>query len=183
MCIRDSLNEAEKHLKIGLEEREYFYGESHPGVAFGLTPLAANLLAQGRAEEAVPLIDRAVNINIEAGQPEVVGDLGLRAFIVKSAQGADAPAFDGWESWPAELQKGVALDVTQRGNDAHDASMAKVASHVIQELVKRPLENIDEVQRQNLLVVGCNAARISGDHEARIVYGKKVLNQAKQAGI
>ena len=66
------LNEAEKHLKIGLEEREYFYGESHPGVAFGLTPLAANLLAQGRAEEAVPLIDRAVNINIEAGQPEAV---------------------------------------------------------------------------------------------------------------
>ena len=174
--------EAEKYLQMGLEERELFYGASHPGVAFGLTPLASNLLAQGRAAEAVPLIDRAVNIDIEAGQPEVVGDLALRAFIIKAAQGPDATAFDGWESWPAELQQGVTGEVIVRGNDAADETSARIAGHVINELVSLPAESVDSIQQTNLLVVGTNAARIAGDHESRIFYGKKFLENAQQSG-
>src|SRR5690349_18089422 len=45
------LDEAEKELRQGLEERLAFYGREHPGYAFGLEPLADLLLARGEVRE------------------------------------------------------------------------------------------------------------------------------------
>jgi tetratricopeptide (TPR) repeat protein len=158
--------QAEGVLRQGLSERETFYGMEHPGYAFGLAPLAENLLAQGQAESAEPLIDQAVEINWKAGHEAVASDLSIRAFVVKAARGPDASAFDHWPQLPANLQDALVSNCLERAErtDPH------VAQAVLLELRKR-LQGTPDVEVLPLTNVNtqlANISRLTGDHDVRI---------------
>jgi tetratricopeptide (TPR) repeat protein len=97
------LDEAEQVLRESLAERGSFYGEDHAGYAFGLEPLAGVLLRKGTAQEAAGLVERALQILWDEGNPQVARTLALRAQVRKAAHGPDAPGYDGLEQLPDEL--------------------------------------------------------------------------------
>ena len=176
------LEEAEAHLRTGLAEREEFYGDDHPGVAFGLTPLANNLLSQGRAAEALPLIDRAIEINRAAKQPEVADDMALRAFIVKSAQGPEAPAFVDWNDYTSALRTNLLYQILNRAEESEEPEPAQLAVYVLRELGQRLTAEQSLTDRVNVFVAISNAARSCDDHASRVQAGEQALSLAKESG-
>ena len=162
----DKLGEAEAVLRQGLAEREAFYGTEHPGYAFGLAPLAENLLAQGRADEAEPLIEQAVEINWAAGHEAVAGDLGIRAFVIKAARGPEASALDHWPQLPPNMQQMLVDDCLERAERADP----HVAQTVLLELRRRlqGTPDVDVLPLANVNTQLANVARLSGDHDVRI---------------
>ena len=162
----DKLGEAEDVLRQGLAEREAFYGTDHSGYAFALAPLAENLLAQGRADEAEPLIEQAVEINWEAGHEAVAGDLGIRAFVIKAARGPEASALDHWAQLPPHMQQMLVDDCLERAERADP----HVAQAVLLELRRRlqGTPDVDVLPLTNVNTQLANIARLSGDHDVRI---------------
>src|SRR5262245_16686747 len=162
----EKLAEAEQVLREGLAEREKFYGVEHSGYGFGLAPLAENLLAQGRGEEALPLARQAVEVNWANGNEQVASDLALWAHVVKAVRGPDSPALDLWENLPPHMQQQVCdhcLDRATR-SDPH------AAQAVLLELRKRlqGTPDVDVLPLTNVNTQLANIARLSGDHEVRI---------------
>lgn len=168
-----SHGEAEVALRQGLAERETFYGTQHPGYAFGLAPLAENLLAQDRADEALPLIDQAVEINWNAGHEQVASDLAVRAFIVKAAEGPDAESLDAWNNVPASIQTQIVSHCLTRAEHA-----ARHVSQAVFAELRRRLQRTPDVEATDLLnatIALANAARETGDHDARIEASQVVV--------
>lgn len=93
---------AETVLRKSLAEREEFYGQQNPGYAFGVRPLAEALWLQGKDAEAKELIDKAVEILMNNGSPEVVSAVAVRAFIYAS-QESEQPLFPMIQGLPEEL--------------------------------------------------------------------------------
>jgi tetratricopeptide (TPR) repeat protein len=162
----DRLDESEFVLREGLNARLDFYGENHPGYAFGLSGLAETLLKQDRTSAAAAAIDEAVAINWEAGQEEVASDLALRAFIVKADRGFTAPALENWNDAPKTLQQAIVLEVINRA----DAAPAEIAQAVLLELRSR-LQQTPDVEVPDLLnanIAIANAAQQTEDFDVRI---------------
>jgi tetratricopeptide (TPR) repeat protein len=148
-------------------------------VAFGLTPLAACLFVQEKSAEALPLIDRAVEINRAAGQKEVASDLALRAYIVKSVDGT-APAFENWADWPLEMQTAVTKHCVGRSQDCASPESLAVAILVLQDLSRWQNEQSPVVDRLNTQMMICNLARAIGDHYARVEAAQRSLELGQE---
>ncbi len=158
------LVEAEAVAREGLEGRRALYGPTHAGYAFGLEPLAEILLLGGRAGEALPLAEEAVDILWEGSHPKVLEVLPLRAFARHAVHGADAPGFEGFEELPDDLRE-----------RAVDAARARAARHVpswslpaLDELRGR-VAALDAASRLLPAIDGNIAAiaRLAGLHELR----------------
>ncbi len=86
------LDAAEAVLREGLDERRAFYGPEHSGYAFGLEALSEVVWLAGKSQEAMPLVQQAVEILWRDRNPQVLSSIGLRTFI-QHAAGIDAVAF------------------------------------------------------------------------------------------
>ncbi len=162
----EKLDEAEEVLRQGLSERETFYGTDHPGYALGLAPLAENLLGQGRADKAEPLIEQSVEINWAAGHEAVAGDLAIRALVIKAARGPEASALDHWPQLPPNMQQMLVTECLERAErfDPH------AAQAVLLEL-RRRLQGTPDVDVLPLASVNtqlADIARLTGDDDLRI---------------
>lgn len=166
LTLMERHEEAEVVLRQGLAERETFYGTDHPGYAFGLAPLADNLLAQSRAEEAQPIIDQAISINWEAGHEAVASDLSIRAFIVKTAQGPAAAALDMWQHLPPNLQAALVSNCIERAERAEPQAAQAVLLEL--RLVLQGTPDVEVIPLANVNAQLANMARLTGDHDARI---------------
>jgi tetratricopeptide (TPR) repeat protein len=169
----DQLQDAEQVLREGLAERESFYGVKHSGYAFGLTPLAENLLAQGRPDEALPAVNQAIEINWANGNPQVAGDLALRLFVMKAWGGPDAEAIPLWTEVPPDIQQEIVNQCLERA----DRSDPQTAQAALVELRRRLQDTPDRdvAPLLNVNIALANVARLTGDHDVRIEAGTKVV--------
>ncbi len=87
-------DEAVEVLGRNAEARRIFYGEAHPGYAYLLEPLGALRLRQGRANDALPLLERAVAIFRTHGHPRIASALAWRAFALKALNRPTPPFSD-----------------------------------------------------------------------------------------
>ncbi len=161
----DELEEAEQVLRRGLEERRAFYGEEHPGYAYGLAPLAENLLAQGRADEAIDLANRSVEINWKHGNPQVASDIALRLFVIKAAHGPAAEGLEYWPSAPPDIQQEIVDHCLDRA-DRSDLQVALAALWELRRLQDTPDRDVAPLLNVNIALA--NVARLTGDHDLRI---------------
>jgi tetratricopeptide (TPR) repeat protein len=162
----EKLDEAEQVLREGLAEREKFYGVEHSGYAFGLAPLAENLLAQGRGEEALPLARQAVEVNWASGNEQVASDLALWAHVVKAVRGPNSPALDQWENLPPHMQQQVCDHCLDRATRSDPHAAQAVLLELRRRLQRTP--DVDVLPLTNVNTQLANIARLSGDHEVRI---------------
>jgi tetratricopeptide (TPR) repeat protein len=156
------LEEAESVLRDGLLDREAFYGEEHPGYAFGLEPLADVLRQRGELEEAIELITEAVLVLWNHGHPHVVSALAKRASIAKALGGE---AFNQLETLPEELFERLVEEVLGRV-ELDEPRVALGVLTELQECVVRR-RGPEESWLVNIVAAISSAARAAGDHEAR----------------
>jgi tetratricopeptide (TPR) repeat protein len=162
----ERLAEAESVLREGLAEREKFYGVEHSGYAFGLAPLAENLLAQGRSEEALPLARQAVEINWANGNEQVASDLAIWAHVVKAVRGLDSPALDLWDKLPPHMQQKVCEACLERAERSDPHQSQAVLLELRRRLQATP--DVEVVPLANVNAQLANVARLTGDHDVRI---------------
>ncbi len=89
---------AEEILQKGLDGRFQFSGAEHPGFAYGLEPLAAVWLYQGKFEEALTAIDRTIEIFANSGHERIIGAIVLQSEILITA-GVETYLFKNLEEW------------------------------------------------------------------------------------
>ncbi len=168
------VDEAEAVLRDGLSRRVDHYGEDHPGYAFGLAPLIDVLLVKGAAEEAEPMVDRAVAIYLEAGHPSLGEALVQRAYV-RAALSRD----ELFETLSDEARAGVLAAVMRRAPVGDPSVSLRVLSALRDEVqaatakADRAAEGKDDSAADDndalfqLNAAITNAARASGDHAAR----------------
>jgi tetratricopeptide (TPR) repeat protein len=120
----ERLDEAEQVLREGLEGRARFYGRTHPGYAFGLAPLAW-ALSQRRLQEALPLMEEALQILWESGHPYAAEVTAQRAFLFVAA-GEKAQAMVPAYNLPPELLVACAREARERAPTVAPALAAAV---------------------------------------------------------
>lgn len=130
--------EAEQVLRQALEGRRDFYGREHPGYAFGLEPLAALLMKQGRTAEARLLMEEVADIFRKSGHPRAAGALVLLA-EARQAGGATntPPAFAELTSMPFPLIEQVAAAAVGRMGDADPLVLRSVLADLVEPLAAR----------------------------------------------
>lgn len=167
------LDEAERVLRDGLDGRRLFYGRKHAGYGFGLEPLADLLLRRGRLDEALKLIDEAVDNFWANSHPRIATALALRAVILK-ALGSDGDPFEGLDPLPDDIIAELAEVLLGRVDYEHPSRAVRQAvSDLLPMLVKRFGEAHD------LVLAGlqhvANLERHLGDHEARVDAIRRVI--------
>jgi tetratricopeptide (TPR) repeat protein len=178
LLLADALNhlghhdEAEQLLHDGVAERRAVFGPRHPAHAAGLAALAELLLARGRHAEALDSIDRALAIRADGPHDDrLSADLALRAYCIKGAHGAESPSLP---PSPAAIQKPLAQHCVKLAATADP----RLAQAVLVELRQR-LET-DQPPDVPLLisidVALANAARATGDHDARIAACRRMVD-------
>jgi tetratricopeptide (TPR) repeat protein len=158
--------EAETFLREALRQREILFGTEHASYAGGLSALADLLMAQGKAPEALALIEEALRIVSRAKHERWPADLAHRAFILKTASGTEAIAFDAWPELSRGMQKTLMIQV------AHLAKHGPppLAQAVLTELHARidATPELDPVAILGIDIALANAAQQNGDHSTRI---------------
>jgi tetratricopeptide (TPR) repeat protein len=176
------LDQADAVLRSSLEARRRFYPAEHPGIAYGLEPLAALLHTRGDDGQAAPFIDEAARILWAAGHEHLVPVLALRAYIYDSASGEEtAPrAFTGLERMPEELFDALVGRCLQRLGNEEPARVVRVMNRLRQAIHARrgPAEPVlSEVESAI-----ANAAREAGDHATRALALSWLLARAEATG-
>lgn len=166
LAQQDKLNEAEQVLVENIAARKAIFGAEQIGYAVGLSALADLLLSRERPTEALEKIDESIRILSRAKHERLPADLSLRAFIVKAASGAAAPALEAWPELTRGMQKmlvGHALRQTRQA-DSH------LAQAVLVELRQR-LEATPEMEPALLLSIHialAHAAQQNDDDDVHI---------------
>lgn len=159
--------EAEQVHRDGLKGRAEYYGEDHPGYAFGLEPLAEALLGQRRYAEAKPFLTRCVEIFQAHQHPRLPAALILEASASKAID-PGAPALGRLQGAPHALLQEViqgALDKAGLAMDGHyDAAIwLAVLGELRQVMVDGGWSDAHSLTH---VVAACsNLARVSGNHE------------------
>ncbi|VTS02545.1 tetratricopeptide repeat protein [Tuwongella immobilis] len=165
LITANRLDEAATVLKTGADLRNRFYGHEHPGLAFGLEPLADVYLRLGRFVEALETIQQATHIYWKNGHPRVVSGLALHAEIVQ-ANSPGAASFQGLESLPDELLVELAEAVFARYGVADPVQLRTVMQQ-LRELLSARLGATHPILHPTLSYLA-NLARDANDHAARI---------------
>ncbi|MEM9074241.1 MAG: tetratricopeptide repeat protein [Myxococcota bacterium] len=160
------LEESETVHRSGLEGRASFYGEDHPGYAFGLEPLAEVLLAQARPREARPLLQRAIEIFRAANHPRLVGTILVEASCAK-AVAPEEPSLQHLAGASTEMLSAAvdaALKKAAMAADAHSDPALWLA--VLAELRRTVVHGgwTDAAALTNLVAAESNLARLAGLH-------------------
>jgi tetratricopeptide (TPR) repeat protein len=174
------LDRAEQVLRSSLDEREQLYGSDHPGYARGLEALADILLARGRAEEALPLVEEAAASYRQHDHRRLAASLALRAHALKSARGSETSVFDDLD----ELSGGVLLDLVSECAKRGESGDPVLTLKVLQDL-RSTVEGHYGAQDPRLLVIVthiANTARFAGDHEEQIEAIRWVVQRWQQEG-
>lgn len=153
--------EASTALLASIEGRAAFYGEAHPGYAFGVEPLADLRLREGDADTALALFDQCLHIFWEAGHPRVTSALAGRAYALAALGGSGL--LDPAEQLPDELMPDTISALVQRceGLPRPAAQILLDATLSLAE-VRCP----DEIRR--IISAQASVAGDLGDHVTRI---------------
>jgi len=174
------LDEAEQGLRSSLDERERLYGDDDPSYAQGLEALADALLARGKAEEALRLVDRAIRIYRAHEHERLASCLALRAHVVKAAGGPGTESFDSLDQLPGATLLALIEECARRGQSGDPA----LTLSVLRDL-RAAMERSFGDQDPRLLVVlthVANTARLAGDHQARLEAAEWVVQRWQQEG-
>ncbi|MFO0940002.1 MAG: tetratricopeptide repeat protein [Pirellulales bacterium] len=163
---------AEKVLRKGLTLRAGFYGENHPGYAFGLEPLAELLWRQGRLDEANQMVEQTIDNFWMNGHPRVATAFPLRAIILKQQKKSDH-SFSG----VAELSNEIFREMIDRAVGLASEADPVVAQTMLDELLstaEAKLGSNDEkvIELRTALV---NVARGIGPSEGQVETAEKVV--------
>ncbi len=159
-------DEAVRVLQSGLDQRRRFFGEGHPGVGYGLLPLADAELAQGILEEAAAHVAEAVAIFRRHAHPELAM---ARIVGAEVRERTDARPFVDAELDPltdTEIRD-LAHAALERADRTRDPVRAiRVLEGVRQQVLRRfgPRDAVHE----GLLAALANLAGLVGDHSTRI---------------
>lgn len=156
------LDEAAAVLERGLEEREELYGDEHPGVAYGLEPLAAVELARGDLVSARNKAERAVSILWNAGHPRVTAAIALRAEICVALGSAEDVLADA-RNLPDEMFDEVIAHILRRAESTSTPRVfALLLSRILPEV---EAHSGDSSSTPNYVLAALmHAARDAGDH-------------------
>ncbi|MGE0325486.1 MAG: hypothetical protein AB7K71_22360 [Polyangiaceae bacterium] len=173
------LSAAEQVLRQLVTDLGETYGELSQPVATGNTALAGVLYEQGEIEEALALVDGAVQTLASLGDPGVAPALALRAFVVKAYSPVE-PSFPEEMELPAELVETLAEAALERVPQSAPP-LALLALSDIEALVRQSLGDTHRL-RGALLAQTVRTAAEAGDDDAQL-RALGVLEQlAKGAG-
>ncbi|GIJ45239.1 hypothetical protein Val02_21250 [Virgisporangium aliadipatigenens] len=172
------LEESEKELRQGLEERLAFYGREHPGYAFGLEPLADLLLARGDVRQARRIADEAVLNLWRNGHERVAAVLALRAAAIHAA-GTDEPMFEGLDQLPDAMVERLSAYLIER-LDHRDPAAKGLLTALVAALEERL--GADHQATLNALSTLANLGRDLGDQHGRVEVITRVLASYDRQG-
>jgi tetratricopeptide (TPR) repeat protein len=160
----NQLPEAEEAYRQTLAGRLLLYGKDHAGYGFGLEPLAANLLRQGKAAEARDLIEETVENFWKNRHARIATALALRAEIYKAA-GVDKHPFEELDDLPNELVRDLAEAVIDRMRRT-DLNLSR---RVLADLLPFVRHRLGEAHQSTLNVLAsiANLERHLGGHQTR----------------
>jgi tetratricopeptide (TPR) repeat protein len=160
------VDEAQQVLERGLAERERFYGTEHPGVAYGLEPLADLCLLRGDLASAQRHVERARAILWQAAHPRIAQVMALAAEVTNRIS-SNVDPFAGAEHLPENVFDEMVTAVVDRAQHTNDpAAFTKLLDVLIARVED---ERGDESPLMpHVFAAQANTARTSGDHEARI---------------
>jgi tetratricopeptide (TPR) repeat protein len=166
-------DEAESVLSSSLDERRKFYGEQHSGYAYGLESLAAVVLRAGRPDDALPLVDQAIQIDRASGNPHLSHDVALKAAILHSRK---PPPANGFPDWPQldPQRRGEAIMVCHVLSDSLPPAVAlSVYGDLKLRLAEAP--SADPHDPLRVLTAITNTARLAGNHGARVDAFREII--------
>lgn len=173
------LGEAERVLRDLVSDLGDTYGELSQAAATGNTALAGVLFEQGEIEEALALVDGAVQTLASLGDAGVAPALALRAFVVKAYSPVE-PSFPEEMSLPDELVQTLGEAALERvGQSA--PPLALLALSDIEELVRETLGE-NHALRRALLAQTVRTAAEAGDDEAQLRTLRILADLAEKAG-
>lgn len=174
-----NLSEAEQVLRNLVADLGEAYGELSQAVATGNTALAGVLYEQGEIEEALGLVDGAVQTLASLGDAGVAPALALRAFVVKAYSPVE-PSFPEDMELPGELVETLAKAALERVPQSAPP-LALLALSDVEQLVRETLGETHALRRE-LLAQTVRTAAESGDEDAQL-RSLAILEQlAKRAG-
>lgn len=184
------LSEAEEVLVAGVAARVEFYGDGHPGVAFGLQSLAECLYAQGKAAEGFSAVHSAFQINAAAGQSQVAENLALRAFCSAAVDDSVDP-FPDWGRCPAGLNAAIVKRcITTSAGYVKERGSAAPASIVVMKNLSERLGSagLGEGETPLKLRLGVanqlfNIAQLAHDAQVSLDACTVCLDLAKEEGV
>lgn len=161
------LDEAEQVHRDGLKGRAEYYGEDHPGYAFGLEPLAEVLLGQKRYDDAKPFLTRCVEIFEAHQHPRLSAAVILEASASKAIT-PSAPALTRLQGASSELLHEVvqgAIDKAGLAMDGHYDPAVWLA--LLGELRQVMVDGgwTDAHLLTHVVAACSNLARVAGNHE------------------
>lgn len=166
-------DEAYVVLERGLTEREKFYGADHPGVAYGLEPLAVVELARGQLDSARNKAERALSILWNTGHPRVTAALALRAEILV-AMGSGEDLFESARTLPDEMFDEMVNHVLRRAEGTRSPrTFAILLSRLLPEVRSR--SGSTSSVPAYVLAALTHAARDAGDHGLRVDAHKELI--------
>jgi len=169
------LDGAEQAFRNGLDGRADYYGREHPGYAFGLEPLAALLVRRGKAIDALPLFEEAVQNFWRSDHPRLAGALALRAEALKAA-GDPTPPFAGLDGLSDSTAGNLVHAVLERSNEAPADAYRRVLADLL-EFVESRFSDDSAPALQTLAAVVEHERRQgdAGDADRRIQAVRRVL--------
>lgn len=167
------LDEAEKVLRLGLKLRKDFYGEDHPGFAFGMEPLASVMMNRGDLDQALQLVEATIDNFWKNGHPRVATAFPLRALILHR-RGSVESAFDGLDELPDEILSDMAMQALNSVLKPDNATESQAVLTELLFLVKRRL-GADHQATVDVQTVLANLGRETGSGEGRIELIEKVI--------
>ncbi|MCA9646264.1 MAG: hypothetical protein KC492_36495 [Myxococcales bacterium] len=159
------LSAAEQVLRALVSELSETYGELGQAVATGNTALAGVLYEQGEIEEALALVDGAVQTLASLGDAGVAPALALRAFVVKAYSPVE-PSFPEEMELPPELVETLAEAALERVPQSAPP-LALLALSDIEALVCESLGDTHRL-RGALLAQTVRTAAEAGDDDAQM---------------
>lgn len=171
------LEDAERALRESVAERVAVYGRDHAGHAFGLLPLAELVSARGRAAEALPIADQAIQILWNDQHPRVTSAIAARGRIVAALGDASPENAYAWISPPgAAILQDIVEGVLSRFQGADPALERRALGDALA-FVERCAGPSDPLTMP-LLMQAANAERDYGDacdHDRRVAAIRRVL--------
>lgn len=170
--------EAEQVLRQSLALRQEFYGEDHPGYAYGLNALADLLSESGSLQEAHDLAEDALGIFWQNEHPHVAETLILLAWI--RAAGQAEPIDHRLGRLPEDLQEVALREAWSRAQ----RTRPEVAHAALLALWRWSQEQHGP-HAQHSLQLGTyviNLARGVGEHEARLEVLQALLEAFREVG-
>ncbi len=167
-------DEAEGVLRTSLDERRELYGAQHSGYAYGLESLAAVVLRAGRPDDALRLVEQAIQIDRASGNPHIAHDVALKGAILHSQR---MPPANGFPDWP-QLDPQRRAETVMVCHVLADSLPPAVALNVYRDLKSRLAEAASAAPQDPLQVLSAitNMARLSGNHGARLDAFREIIH-------